>query len=142
MSNNEVSKVYKRAAALSMEDKAELVGMLKESIENPRVVISPAERYQVLLGFSEAVWGKKLTASKSGDDVRIRMFVSNKMREEGFSYSDIGRAMGRSYCAIISHVKRMGDMFDEPIFYALELRKYAQFVDMVKENDRQHEEGE
>ena len=96
---------------------------------------SAKERYQHLLGLSEEVWNRKLQPGKAYPDVKIRWFVSYMMWKEGYSYSDIGRASGRHYASIITHVKHMFDVFDEPVFYAEENAKFAQFSDLVAEHD-------
>jgi len=104
-------------------------------------IIGIKERYtakvrcQHLLGLSEEVWNRKLQPGKAYPDVKIRWFVSYEMRKEGYSYSEIGRAMGRHYASVINHVKCMSNVFDEPIFYAEENEKFSRFSDMVAELD-------
>ena len=96
---------------------------------------TPKVRYQILLKLSEEAWGRKLKPGKAYDDLKIRWFVSYMMWKEGYSYSDIGRAMGRHYSSVINHVKHMFNVFDEPVFYAEECAKYAQFGDLVAKHD-------
>ena len=103
--------------------------------ETPRFRPCAKERYKQLLHLSEKAWDRKLTCWKSYDDTRIRMFVSYKMREEGYSYGQIGKAMDRHHSSIINQVKRMNNVFDEPVFYAEEVSKYELFNEMVKEYD-------
>ena len=100
-----------------------------------RYTYPPQTRYNQLVKLSEEVWGRRLQPGKAYDDLKIRWFVSYMMWKEGYTFSDIGRAMGRHYSSIINHVKHMFNVFDEPIFYAEENEKFAQFSDMVAELD-------
>jgi len=96
---------------------------------------TPEERYQILLTLAEKVWGKKLSRFKTTDDTRIRMFVSYMMWMEGYSYEKIGKVMGRNHSSCINHVRRMRNVFDEPVFYAEENEKYNEFCDLVADHD-------
>lgn len=98
------------------------------------------ERYKLLVRIAEDVWGYKLTRNKSYDDTRIRMFVSFRMKREGYPVSDIGKAMGRHHASIINQVRKMENVFDEPVFYAEEYAKYAMFEDIINKYDGERNE--
>jgi retron-type reverse transcriptase len=54
--------------------------------------------------------------------------VAYRMREEGFRLSHIARAMHLHHSTVLHYIRQMKDMFDEPIFYAVDIRK---FVDSI-----------
>ena len=58
------------------------------------------------------------------------------MKEEGFRLSHIARAMHLHHSTVLHYIRQMKDIFDEPIFYAVDIRKYVDFTEAVEEAER------
>lgn len=74
--------------------------------------------------------------TRDWENVTIRRMVAYRMKEEGFRLTDIARAMKMHHSTILHYVNQMKDIFDVPIFYATDIRKYIQFTEAVGEADQ------
>ena len=115
--------------------------MIRSSIERYQKQYTLEQRYDILLQIAEKVWGYKLYWTRTREDTNIRMFIAYKMRLEGYTYSEVGKAMKRSHASIMNLVRRMNDVFDVPMSYANEKVKYDEFESAVNEFDREHKDN-
>lgn len=123
--------IIRNAAKLTDEDRVEVAKRILEGTPVPDVV----KRVAVVLPIAELVVGRKMDRSREQDNVTIRRMVTYRLLHEGFRVSHIAHAIGVSHSTAILYAKQMQNSYDEPIFYAKELRMYARFNDAVEEAD-------
>ena len=124
--------IIRTAAKLPEEDRAEVARRILEETPVPDAV----KRLAVILPVAERVVGRKMGRSRDRDNVTIRRIVSARLQNEGFRISHIAQAVGVNHSTAILYAKQMQNAYDEPIFYAKELRMYARFSEAVEEADR------
>ena len=130
---DKLEAIYKKAAALPIGDRVTLIERLSESVNRYEEDIPVADRYRFLLTLAETALGRKLTSKRTNGDTTIRMFVAYRMRQEGYHYAEIGRAMKRSHATIINLVRGMDNVFELPLYYAYEKARYEEFEKMIPE---------
>ena len=89
------------------------------------------ERYPSVLKAAEQATSWMLTDSRERENTLIRSFVAYKLREEGYSYSDIGKMMKRDHSTITHLANRMRDMLSLPNAYKWEVQQYKRFEEML-----------
>jgi DNA-binding NarL/FixJ family response regulator len=124
--------IIRNAAKLSQEEREAVAERILEETPVPMV----DERFAKLLGIAEEVAGHTMTSTRDWENVSIRRMVAYRMREEGFRLSHIARAMHLHHSTVLHYIRQMNDIFDEPIFYAVDIRKYVEFSESVEEADR------
>jgi uncharacterized protein (DUF488 family) len=124
--------IVRNAAKLTKEEREAVAERILEETPVPPV----EERYAKLLGIAEEVAGHTMTSTRDWENVSIRRMVAYRMKEEGFRVLHVARAMGMHHTTVMHYIAQMKDMFDEPIFYAVDIRKYIQFTEAVEEADR------
>lgn len=95
------------------------------------------ERTRQLIGYAEHSVGHKLEDSRKYENVIIRNFVAYQLRLEGYSYGEIGKAMGVNHSTVVHYYKKMMDILSLPNVFNSEIRLYNSFVDQVNENPNQ-----
>ncbi len=133
MDNRERQDLIVRNAAKLSKEEREAVA---ERILQETPVPAYQDRFVKLLGIAEDVTGRTMTRTRDWENVEIRRMVAYRMSEEGFRVTPIARAMGMHHSTILHYIRQMADMFDEPIFYADDIRRYINFSDAVGEADR------
>ena len=124
--------IVRNASKLTREEREAVAERILEETPVPQV----EERYAKLLGIAEEVAGRTMTSTRDWENVSIRRMVAYRMKEEGFRVLHVARAMGMHHTTVMHYIAQMKDMFDEPIFYAVDIRKYIQFTEAVEEADR------
>lgn len=89
------------------------------------------ERYPSVLKAAEQATSWMLTDSRERENTLIRSFVAYKLREEGYSYADIGKMMKRDHSTITHLANRMRDMLSLPNAYKWEVQQYKRFEEML-----------
>ncbi len=124
--------IIRNAAKLTDQERIDVAKRIIEETPVPDVV----KRLAVVLPIAEHVVGRKMDGSRKSDNVAIRRMVAFRLKEEGFRNYHIGQAMGMNHSTILHYVRTMENAFDEPIFYAGDIRQYVRFKDAVEEADR------
>lgn len=124
--------IIRNAAKLTQEEREAIVERLLEETPTPMV----DDRFAKLLGIAEEVMGRTMTSTRTWENVSIRRMVAYRMKEEGFRILHVARAMHMHHSTVMHYIHQMKDMFDEPIFYAVDIRKYMEFTESVEEADR------
>lgn len=127
-----INLVVRTAAKLTQEDREQVARRILE--ETP--VQQADKRFALLLECAEEVTGHTMLKTRDWENVTIRRMVAYRMKEEGFRLTDIARAMNMHHSTILHYVNQMKDIFDVPIFYATDIRKYIQFTEAVGEADQ------
>ena len=138
----QINQLFEQASELPVDERRTLAGMIRSSIEMFQKQYTIGQRYDILLRAAEEVWGYKLYWTRTREDTNIRMFIAYKMRLEGYTYSEIGKAMKRSHASILNLVRRMNDVFDLPKVYATEYVKYKEFEELVAKYDEEANKNE
>lgn len=89
------------------------------------------ERYPTVLKAAEQATSWMLTDSRERENTLIRSFVAYKLREEGYSYADIGKMMKRDHSTITHLANRMRDMLSVPSAYKWEVQQFKRFEEML-----------
>lgn len=90
------------------------------------------ETYPIILSYAELACGQKLIDTRERENSLIRCFVSYKMHNIGYSYSEIGKMMKRDHSTITHLANRMRDMLSVPYAYRAEIVMYEKFERMCK----------
>jgi len=85
------------------------------------------ERYEIVLRAAESACGWRLGPERNAANTLIRCLVSRRMKEEGYSYSEIAHLMGRDHSSIVYHVKRMDNILSVPEAYKKEMAMWKEF---------------
>ena len=94
-------------------------------------VPNPSERFAEVRDVAERATGTKLGLSRGRSDVLVRYFISHQMKREGYSLSEIGRAMGRDHATILGHIRKLDWMLAQPRAYRDEIDKYKKFIEAL-----------
>lgn len=89
------------------------------------------ERYPSVLKAAEQATSWMLTDSRERENTLIRCIVAYKLREEGYSYADIGKMMKRDHSTITHLANRMRDMLSLPNAYKWEVQQYKKFEELL-----------
>lgn len=133
--NQRAELIVRNAIKLPYQDRAKVAQRILDQPEDGQKE-SARKRYALLLSVAEEVFERKMTRSRSMNDVMIRRFIAYKMRKEGYYLVDIAKAMGMDHSTIVHYVKQMKDCFDEPIFYAGDIALYMRFSEYVEDESK------
>ena len=130
--------LLKKVEAMSSGDKKELIEHLQSSltIEDYPVMLI-ADRYKQLLEAAESVFDRKMQQGRDIYDVMMRRFIAYKLREDGYTYSQISRVMGKNHSTIIHLIHQMEDYFSLPAAYKEDIKKYLKFHSMVMQDENE-----
>ena len=139
MDNEErIELAVRTAAKLPREDRITVAQRILET-DDP-VTGRARARAIVLTKAAERAVGERLDASRNRSSVNIRRFVSWLMREEGFLFTDIARALGRDHATVHHYIKDMRDVFSLPIYYHREIEQYNLFTEYADETEQVREQ--
>ena len=93
------------------------------------------ERFPSVLKAAEQSTSWMLTDTRERENFLIRCFVSYKLHNEGYSYSEIGKMMRRDHSTVTHLVYRMRDMLSVPGAYKWELQQFKRFEELCKKQD-------
>lgn len=129
--------LLKMIRALSSSDKKELIELLHGllAIDNFPVVLIE-DRYKQLLEAAESTFGRKMQKGRNINDVMMRRFIAYKLREDGYTYSQISRVMGKDHSTIIHLIYQMEDYFSLPEMYKEDIKKYLKFHSTIIQDER------
>lgn len=129
--------LLKKIKALPSDDKKELIEYIRNSLVIEKYpVILIEDRYQQLLEAAESTFGRKMQKGRDIDDVMMRRFIAYKLREDGYTYSQISRVMGKNHSTIIHLIYQMEDYFELPKMYKEDIKKYLKFHSTIIQNER------
>lgn len=129
--------LFEKIEMMSNDDKKELIEHLQNSIvleDYPTTLIT--DRYEQLLMAAETVFEHKMQSGRDFNDVMMRRFIAYKLREDGYTFSQISRVMGKNHSTIIHLVKQMKDYFSLPQAYKEDIKKYLMFHSTIMQDER------
>ena len=95
------------------------------------------DRYKTLLEIAEKITEHHYQDNRQFGNVLIKCLVSNRLREEEYTLSEIGRAMNKHHSTIMFYLDKMKDMSSLPLIYANEMRMRSLFNYAIEEHDEQ-----
>ena len=139
MDNDErVELAVRTAAKLPREDRIRVAERILET-DDP-ITGRATSRAMVLVNAAERAVGARVDASRNRTSVNIRRFVSWKMRQEGFLFMDIARAIGKDHATVHHYIRDMKDVFSLPIYYHREIEQYNLFTEYANETEQVREQ--
>ena len=105
------SLLIRQAARLPVQMRREIVDGIVESIERDESAVDALTRFAQLVRTAEAVFGIQYNPDRQYPrDAYVRNVCAVVMRDEGYTLSSIGKAMGRNTSSVIAMQHRAGDM--------------------------------
>ena len=103
--------IVRQAKLLPIEVRKDIVKRILDSIDRDSTAVSAAERLKELVPLAETAFEIKYEpTSRNERNVYVRNAIAWVMRNEGYTFTSIGKAMGKTPCSVISMVKRADDM--------------------------------
>jgi len=125
--NEEHSRPFSESA--SAENCKDALRRLRERYE----CLAPiAERYAEVLAAAEEAVGIKMNPGRNAITTTVRSFVAYQLHKEGYSYTDIGRMMGRDHSSVIHLVERKENALSVPGAYKAEAAMYERFIKLLE----------
>ena len=86
-----------------------------------------SDRFATVLAAAQVATGWLLTSTRERGNTRIRSFVAFKLHSEGYSYSEIGKLIGRDHSTVTYLDNKVKDMLSVPGAYKNEIVLYRKF---------------
>ena len=120
--------IINQAKRLPIGERREIVDAILDSIKVDEKKIDPAFRLAELIGIGEIVFGTTYEGGRKAEkSVLIRNCIAKVMRMEGYTFSEIGKAMQRHTSSIMTMADRAEEM--DAGFFGKDIRdKYVQFM--------------
>ena len=120
--------IINQAKRLPITTRRAVVLAIKESIEQDEKKIDPDFRLAELIGIGEIVFDTTYEERRKAEkSVLIRNCIAKVMRMEGYTFSEIGKAMKRHTSSIMTMEDRADEM--DAGFFGTAIRdKYYQFM--------------
>lgn len=123
---------------LPRTSKERLIRVLKASIEKEDEMKGNDGRFNLLLRAATEVCGDKiLTSLKDFNLVMGRRVIALMMKQDGYSYHEIGKYLKRDHSSIHYAVKKMREAFDLRV--EKELKYWYDFIQKVEEYEKEME---
>jgi len=106
----------------------EVLRRLRERYNCPTPI---AERYAEVLAAAEQAVGVKLNEGRDSVATTIRSFVAYQLHKEEYSYTDIGRMMGRNHASVMHLVERKENALSVPGAYKAETEMFRKFEEIL-----------
>lgn len=128
-----MNELTRRCLALSKEDKADLINLLKESLKEGK---EDGSRFSVLLRIATEVCGEGiLSRSRDFKCVMGRRCIAYRMRLEGFSLQQIARRLNMNHSSVVHMHNMMKDVLQYPNIFELDMAYWEEFEKKVHEYD-------
>ena len=130
-----MTDLTKRCLSLCKPSRERLIKLLQASLEKP-MMESIEDRFKMLLEVATEVVGVGImTKHKDHNLVVGRGMITYVMRNEGCTFSEIGRYLKRDSKAIRWVYLNMLNMFEYPKMYELEMSYWTLFQKLLKEKE-------
>lgn len=90
------------------------------------------DRYKEILPVAEHIVGEKNRKERTFELTVLRCMVANKLREEGYTISDIGRVMRYDHSTVSFYLSKKADFLALPLMYEREVRWFNAFDAALK----------
>ena len=132
----DVTEIMDSIKALPMGAKKDLAYKVIREIDRIEKLEGAAQRFATLLAIAESVTGKQYTTgSRDATSVLLRTISVWRMMDEGYSISDIGRAMGKDHSTVSYYARMRKDAVAIPMAFREHLTMYGKLVLALNDND-------
>ena len=123
--------IVRTAAKLPPEDRQRVAERILDVKDEP--VLNAYQRCADLVAIAEQVVGDVLDNTRKYNSVTIRRFVSWRMRQEGYTFYDIARALDVDHSTVHHYVRCMKEELDLPSVFRNDLGLYHIFNENVEQ---------
>jgi len=122
-------RIVRIVTRMPLDERRDIALRIIAGIEREVGTIDAVVRFGMLVPLAEKVIGAEyspLPMSRRREDVMIRMFVAAQMADEGYTHSQIGRAMLRDHSSVTCMLHNMREL--KAGFYGTPaLKQYKEF---------------
>ena len=132
----DVTEIMDSIKALPMGAKKDLAYKVIREIDRIEKLEGAAQRFATLLAIAESVTGLRNDPKRrDSQSVLLRTIIVWRMIDEGYSYSDIGRAMGKDHSTVSYFARMRKDAVSIPMAFREHLTMYGKLVLALNDND-------
>lgn len=132
----DVTEIMDSIKALPMGAKKDLAYKVIREIDRIEKLEGAVQRFATLLAIAESVTGLRNDPKRrDSQSVLLRTIIVWRMIDEGYSYSDIGRAMGKDHSTVSYFARMRKDAVSIPMAFREHLTMYGKLVLALNEND-------
>lgn len=132
----DVTEIMDSIKALPMFEKKDLAYKVIREIDRIEKMEGVTQRWDTVLFTAIRVTGLPyITGSRDAKTVLIREIAAWRMMDEGYSISDIGRAMGKDHSTVSYYARMRKDAVSIPMAFREHLTMYGKLVLALNEND-------
>lgn len=114
---------------LPKEERKRLADLLRDSLKGKNA----KARFNELLVVAKELLGSGIEGKCRDTSCVIgRMLIAYKMREEGYSSTQVGMAMARDHSSVLHLEKKMRDAFIYPEIFKIEMAYWGMFTEKLK----------
>ena len=132
----DVTEIMDGFKSLPMYEKKDLAYKVIREIDRIEKMEGVTQRWDTVLFTAIRVTGLPyITGSRDAKTVLIREIAVWRMMDEGYSISDIGRAMGKDHSTVSYYARMRKDAVAIPMAFREHLTMYGKLVLALNEND-------
>ena len=132
----DVTEIMDSIKALPMGAKKDLAYKVIREIDRIEKLEGAAQRFATLLAIAESVTGLRNDPKRrDSQSVLLRTIIVWRMIDEGYSYTDIGRAMGKDHSTVSYFARMRKDAVSLPMAFREHLTMYGKLVLALNDND-------
>ena len=132
----DVTEIMDSIKALPMGAKKDLAYKVIREIDRIEKLEGAAQRFATLLAIAESVTGLRNDPKRrDSQSVLLRTIIVWRMIDEGYSYTDIGRTMGKDHSTVSYYARMRKDAVAIPMAFRVYLTTYGKLVLALNEND-------
>lgn len=90
------------------------------------------DRYKEILPIAESIVGEKNRRERTFELTVLRCMIASRLKEEGYTLTNIAKAMGYDHSTVIFYFKKKADFFTLPLMYEREVRWFKAFDEALK----------
>lgn len=132
----DVTEIMDSIKSLPMYEKKDLAYKVIREIDRIEKMEGVTQRWDTVLFTAIGVTGYQYTTgSRDAKTVLIREIAAWRMMDEGYSITDIGRAMGKDHSTVSYYARMRKDAVAIPMAFREHLTMYGKLVLALNEND-------
>ena len=132
----DVTEIMDSIKALPMYEKKDLAYKVIREIDRIEKMEGVTQRWDTVLFTAIRVTGLPyITGSRDAQTVLVREIAAWRMMDEGYSITDIGRAMGKDHSTVSYYARMRKDAVAIPMAFREHLTMYGKLVLALNDND-------
>ena len=132
----DVTEIMDAVHSLPMYEKKDLAYKVIREIDRIEKLEGATQRLATLLAIAESVTGLRNDPKRrDSQSVLLRTIIVWRMIDEGYSYTDIGRAMGKDHSTVSYFARMRKDAVAIPMAFREHLTMYGKLVLALNDND-------